>query len=175
MALTILFACLKVMFGRMLDVPLQTVRMILVVKGKSFWGAVIGFLETFIWFVVVRDAIKTDVSSIFVAVAYGLGFAFGTMIGGLLAKQFIHGKMAVQVVTSSRDDSAVQHLRDAGYAVTVMDAHESEYGPEKYMLFIEIESQQLPTLRRKLRELDEHAFIVVNETKYVQNGYFFRK
>lgn len=175
MGMTIFLACIKVMVGRMLDVPLQTVRMILVVRGRSFWGAVIGFLETFIWFVVVRDAIKTDVSSIFVAVAYGLGFAFGTLIGGLLAKKFIHGKMSVQVVTSSRSDDMVHCLRELGFGVTVMDAHESEYGPEKYMLFIEVESQQLPQLRRTLRRLDEHAFVVVSETKYVQNGYGLRK
>ena len=175
MIATILWACLKVMVGRMLDVPLQTVRMILVVKGKSFLAAVAGFLETFIWFVVVRDAIQTGVESVFVAIAYGLGFAFGTLIGGALAKKFIRGNMEVQVVTGKRDDEMVQKIREAGFGVSVVDVHESEYGCEKYMLFIEIEDIRLADLRRLVKSLDPDAFIVVHETKYVQNGYFLKK
>ena len=40
------------------------------------------------------------------------------------------------------------------------------------MLFLEIDSDHLALLEELVKQSDEKAFIVVNETKYVQNGYF---
>ena len=40
------------------------------------------------------------------------------------------------------------------------------------MLFIEIDKRKFEHLRNLIKELDSKAFIVVNETRMVQNGYF---
>ena len=40
------------------------------------------------------------------------------------------------------------------------------------MLYIQIRDKSLEKLKTLLRKLDNKAFIVVNETKYVENGYF---
>jgi uncharacterized membrane-anchored protein YitT (DUF2179 family) len=40
------------------------------------------------------------------------------------------------------------------------------------MLYIQIRDQSLEHLKDIIRKLDKKAFIVVNETKYVENGYF---
>ena len=40
------------------------------------------------------------------------------------------------------------------------------------MLFIEIDSSKYKELTKLIKKLDKNAFIVVNETKYVHNGYF---
>ena len=42
----------------------------------------------------------------------------------------------------------------------------------KYMLFIEINKKDFLKLKRLIKKLDDKAFVVVSETKYVQNGYF---
>ena len=39
------------------------------------------------------------------------------------------------------------------------------------MLFIEINNKSFSHIRKIIKEIDPKAFIVVNETKYVQNGY----
>ena len=40
------------------------------------------------------------------------------------------------------------------------------------MIFIEIDKKRFNDLKRLIKSLDKKAFIVVNETKFVQNGYF---
>ena len=40
------------------------------------------------------------------------------------------------------------------------------------MLYIQIRDQSFEHLKEIIRKLDKKAFIVVNETKYVENGYF---
>ena len=61
-------------------------------------------------------------------------------------------------------------IREKGYAVTVLDVKGQSEDP-KYMLFMEINKNKLTKLKDLIRSLDEKAFIVVNETKLVQNGY----
>ena len=43
---------------------------------------------------------------------------------------------------------------------------------EKYMLLMEIDSNRFKELERILNKENKKIFMMVNETKYVQNGYF---
>ncbi len=172
MSIPILVLCIKIFFVRVMDVSLGTVRSIVVIKGKSLLAALIGFIEVFIWFVIVKEALNTDETSIFVALFYAGGYATGTFIGSILSKKLIKGNLAVQVITSNKDDIMVEKLRNMGYAVSVLDVKGKDKDKPKYMLFIEIDKKNLNHLKENIKSLDEKAFIVVNETKFVQDGYF---
>jgi len=167
----ILILCVKIFFVRILDVSLGTFRTLLTVKGKTLYASIIGFIEVIIWFLIVKEALNTDIDSIWVAVSYSGGFATGTYIGGLISKKFIRGNLTVQIITSNEYSKLVNELRDAGYAVSVLNVRGKNEDEEKYMLFIEIENKSLYHLQKLIKKLDPEAFIVVNESKYVYNGY----
>ena len=161
--------CLKIFFVRILDVSLGTVRTLFTVKGKRRIASVIGFIEVLIWFLVVKEALNTEESSIFIAISYALGFATGTYIGGILSSLLIKGKIEVQVFTEN--NNLVKILREAGFAVTVIDC--KGYNTEaKYMLYISVEKKKEKTLRQIIKDIDSKAFIVEHESNYVENGYF---
>ena len=170
--MTILILCIKIFLVRILDVSLGTLRTIITVKGRNFLASLVGFIEVFVWFVIAREALNTDIDSIFIAISYSLGFATGTYIGGVLSDRFISGNLSVQVVMSNRDNKLVDILRNEGYGVSVMNIKGKEDHKNKYMLFIEINKKKMTKLKNIIKKYDEKAFIVVNETKYVQNGYF---
>lgn len=167
----LLLLCIKIFLVRIMDVSLGTVRTIVSVKGKSKTAAMIGFVEVFVWFLIVREALNTDVVSIWVAVAYAGGFATGTYIGGIISDRFIQGNLSVQVITSSKNMKLVNLLRDEGYGVSVMDIKGQDETEPKYMLFIGINKHRLMDLQSLVKKYDKKAFMVVNETKMVQNGY----
>lgn len=166
------FLCIKIFGARILDVSLGTVRSILTVKGKNLYASLIGFCEVIIWFLVVKEALNTDMNSLFIPISYAAGFASGTFIGGFLSDKLISGKLGVQIVTSHKDKKMVQIIRDNGYGVSVIDVNNHDKDTNKYMLFVEIDKKKLEDLKKLVKQLDEKCFIVVNETKYVQNGYF---
>ena len=85
----VLFLCIKIFVVRILDVSLGTCRTVMVVKGKTLYATIIGFIEVFIWFLIVREALNTDVESIWIAISYSLGFATGTYLGGIISKKLI--------------------------------------------------------------------------------------
>lgn len=170
--MVILGLCIKIFLVRILDVSLGTLRTIITVKGRNTLASMVGFIEVFVWFVIAREALNTDVDSIWIAISYSLGFATGTYIGGVLSDRFISGTLSVQVVTSSKDSKVLNKIRQEGYGMSVIDIKGKDDGQGKYMLFIEINKKNMSHLKNMIKEIDEKAFIVVNETKYVQNGYF---
>lgn len=164
--------CLKVFFVRIIDVSMGTCRTIVSVKGKRVLASLIGFVEVFVWFVVVKEALNTDETSILIALSYAAGFAIGTYIGGWLSATFIKGNFGVQVITSSKNDAMIDCLRSNGYAVSVINVEGQDKTNERYMLFLEIDKKRFKSLKKLIKTLDEKAFIVVNETREVENGYF---
>lgn len=166
----LLLLCLKIFFARLVDVSLGTVRTIYTVRGKDFIAALIGIVEITVWFLVVKEALNTNNNSIWIVISYALGFSVGTYIGGKISKRFIKSNLEVQVVLSSKDDDIVKKIRDSGYGVTSIEVKGTS--DTKYMLYIQIRDNTLERLKKLIRKLDSKAFIVINETKYVENGYF---
>ena len=164
----IFLLCLKIFFVRIIDVSLGTFRTIITVKGKAFYASVIGFIEVFVWFLIVREALNTDVESIWIAISYSLGFATGTYIGSILSKYFIEGTLSIQIITTKYN--LVNAIRENGYGVSVINVN-GKNEEEKYMLFIEIKNKSLKHLRGIAYSIDKNCFFIVTETKYVQNGY----
>ena len=165
-----LWLCIKIFLVRIIDVSLGTVRTIFSVKGQNLMASFIGFIEITVWFLVVKEALNTDSNGIWITVAYAGGFSAGTYIGGILSNKFINGNLGVQIITADKDNRMITELRKEGYAVSVIDVKgQNEHG--KYMLFIEITNKNFEHLKQVVKKIDEKAFIVVNETKFVQNGY----
>lgn len=166
-----LLLCFEIFFARLIDVSLGTVRTVIVVKGKNFLGSLLGFIEVTVWFLVVQQALSSANNNIFVVISYSLGFAVGTYIGGKLSKKLIRSKLEVQVITSNNVGDMIDKIRHSGYAVSILKL-ESLDDVDKYMLFLEVDSNKFEILKNIIKEYDDKAFIVVNETIFVHNGYF---
>ena len=165
-----LFLCLKIFFVRILDVSLGTVRTMFTVKGNRITASLVGFIEILVWFLVAKEALQTEEKSILIAISYSLGFATGTYIGGYLSSVLITGNITVQVFTDNL--KLEQILRKKGYAVSVIECKGYNENKGKHMLYININKKKEQELIKIVNINEENAFVVVNETKYVENGYF---
>ena len=162
--------CLKIFFVRILDVSLGTIRTMFVVRGKKLISSMIGFFEILVWFLVVKEALQTESNSIFIAISYSLVFATGNYIGALLSDKLITGNVSVQVFTNNNNLEKI--LREHGYGVSSVVYTGYEEEAHKHMLFINVDKKKEKALRELIKKNDKEAFIIVNETKYVENGYF---
>lgn len=170
----ILFLCIKIFIVRIIDVTLGTLRTIITVKDKVFLASLIGFFEVLVWFFIAREALDTG-SSVLVGIFYALGFATGTYIGGKISRRVIKGNFSVQVITNKASEIWLKDLRDNGFAVSVMDIRQKDNEDDKFMFFMEINSNDFDKLHGIIKRHDKRAFIVVNESKTVVNGYFSQK
>ncbi|NLV90156.1 MAG: DUF2179 domain-containing protein, partial [Tenericutes bacterium] len=88
------------------------------------------------------------------------------------AKKYIIGKVMVQVFTHNLEDVLVDEIRKHGFGVTVLEYKGISGTKDGRMLNISINKSKEKNLRNLIKEYDSSAFIVVNESKYVENGYF---
>jgi len=166
-----LLLCLKIFFARIIDVTLGTIRTVLVVRGRRFTPAFIAFFEVLIWFLVAREALTTDVTSILIPICYAAGYATGTYIGGFISNNFVDGLIGVQVTTkTSKVKKMLEEIRKAGFGASAIDLKNPQDNEDKTMLMIQLNKSKLKTLTHIVRSNDPDAFVVINETKYAQNG-----
>lgn len=165
-----------VVLGRTVDMSLSSIRTVFTVKSKPQFAAPIGFLEAFFWFMIVKAALDYQVAhptdTVVLALAYSLGFALGTLLGGILSKRFVKSKIHVQVVLSSKNDDLVNELKINGFGQTIITAKGANKNEETYMIFIETNSDKLKKLREIINTMDMKAFVSVSESKSVYNGFF---
>ena len=169
--MTLLFLCLKIFFARIIDVTLATLRTVYSVKGKTVLAGVIGFIEATIWFIVVKEALNTDIQSPFIVMSYAGGFAAGSILGTLVSKTFVNSLVRVEVITAKATPENVEKIKLEGFGVSVLDIMDNDDDIDKKLLIITLNSKHLDELKRILRHIDRNAFVVVNESKIVQNGF----
>ena len=167
----LLFLCLKIFFARIIDVTLATLRTVYSVKGKTLLAGLIGFIEATIWFIVVKEALNTNIESPFIVMSYAGGFATGSILGTFVSKKFVNSLIKVEVITTKATKENIEKIRLEGFGVSVLDILDETKDVDKKMLIITLNSKHLEELKRILRHIDRNAFVVVNESKIVQNGF----
>ena len=140
------------------------------VKGKTLVMVILAFFEALIWFIVAREALITNMKSIFIPISYSLGYASGTFIGSFISSHFIKGIIGVQVVVN-KNKALMNQIRKHGYEASVVDLKDDFEGNKREMIFFQINKNSLKKLIALIKKYDDTAFIVVSETKAVQNGY----
>lgn len=169
--MTLFLLCIKIFCARIIDVTLGTMRMIHTVKGRTKTAGIIAFFEVFIWFIIAREALNTGVNSIWIAVAYAGGYATGTMLGSFISNKFVNSLISVEVITTKATPENIEKIRLEGFGVSVVDTINNLSEENSKILFITLNSRHLNDLKRILRHIDKNAFIVVNESKVVVNGF----
>ena len=165
--MNLVFLCIKIFFARIVDVSIGTVRTVIMVRGKILVAASLAFIEVMIWFMVAREALMTDINSIFIPVSYALGYATGTSIGTYISKNFLKCIRGVEIISKNNQLELIKAIKANGYAVSVMDLNGNKNG----FLLCEVSNKKEKKLINLVKKYDPNAFIIVNETKYVQNGF----
>ncbi len=154
--------------ARILDVSLATVRMLLVVRGKKYPAAFIGLMEASIYITALGRIVK-NISDPWKVLAYGLGFASGTLLGSLLEEKLAIGHVALQVIPGEASaEELLVAMRTMGYGVTVLEG-KGMTGPKMVML-VSADRKTLPRLTSLIEEFSPGCFVTVLETRAVRGG-----
>lgn len=165
------YLCIKIFFARIIDVTLGTIRTVYTVKGKTLFAGIIAFFELFIWFLIAKEALNTELQSIWIVVSYAGGYATGTIIGTFISNTFINSLISVEVITTKATKENVTKIRKEGYGVSIVETVDSFQNKKNNILFITLNSRNLVELKKIIAEIDQEAFIVINESKIVHNGF----
>lgn len=164
--MNLFFLCLKIFCARIIDVSMGTIRTVYIVKEKRLIATLIAFFEVLIWFEIARESLNTEITSIFIPISYAAGYAMGTFIGTFLSSRFVKGHLTLNIISNKIKEKDISFLKEQGYGISTINVDN-----DKKMLIMEVDKKNLRHLQDLILSIDKKAFIIINETKYVHNGY----
>lgn len=156
-----------VFLARLIDVPLATVRTILMSRGSRWPVALIAFFESLAWLIVVSAVISVVGSSPWLMIAYAAGFSAGNFAGMTLERALGLGVVSVFVLSRSGVEVA-DALRGRGFGATEFLGQGRDGRVEMVMSVMgrrrAVEAEHL------IHAWDPDAVVVATQTAGVRNG-----
>lgn len=151
---------LFIFLARIVDVSLQTIRIVSISRGVRWLAPLVGFFEVLIWLLAIGQIMKR-VSHPVAYVAYAAGFAAGTAIGQSIERRLSLGMVLVRVITPSNSQEFRRRLHELKFGLTHVPAQGAE-GPVE-LVFTVIRRQHLPQVQAIVRQTLPDAFYSVEE------------
>jgi len=153
-----------IFLARVCDVSIGTVRIIFVIRGNKFIAAVLGFFEVTIWIFAVSAVIANITSSPIGVIAYGLGFAAGTLVGMVIEEKLAIGTQMIRVVNVDMRRGVVRFLRNRGFLVTEVQATGGTGKAE--LCFLVVPRKKTHRVLEMLQHYNPRAFITVEDVRH---------
>lgn len=164
----ILFA-LAIFALRVVNQSLDTLRIMVMMRGRRVAAWLLGFAETVI-FVITLSTVISDLNNILNIVGYAAGFATGNVIGMWIESRLALGHVHMRVVSPKRGSAIVGKLRGEGYAVTEIPARGKDGAVT--LLNASIRRRDVNRVREIVQEVDENAFITGEDMRPIGRGFW---
>ena len=158
-----------IFFGRVIDVSLGTLRIIFVSKGEKYKAPLIGFVEVFIWVVIISQ-ILSRANDMVAYLSYAAGYASGNYIGILLENRIAYGIVLCRIYTQKNGEELIQSLNKLNFGATVTHGRGSTN--EVDIVETVVDRKELKTLEVIINNFDSNSFYVIEDVRTKQNGIF---
>lgn len=143
---------------RICDVSIGTFRTILIVQGRKYLAAIIGFAEVLIWVFAIRFIFQ-HLDNTWNLLGYATGFALGNLIGISLEQKIGLGYLQISIISRFHTDQIADKLRKLGHGVTILPG---EGGAGGVAIILTIVPRKIKdALIREIESEDKDAFITV--------------
>ena len=153
---------LIIMFSRVADVTLGTMRIILVTKGYRKFAPIAGFFEVLIWIFVMTQIIK-HVDNVVCYFAWATGFATGVYVGSYIENRIALGVVIIRMIISEGAENLIAGLKQGGFSVTYVEGTGSK-GPVK-VLYTVTQRKLQNTAVKIIREFNPNTLYTIEDLK----------
>jgi uncharacterized protein YebE (UPF0316 family) len=160
---------LLIFCARIIDQTIGTLRVVFLSKGHKNIAPFLGFFESLIWLLVVRQVI-TNISDPLCFVAYAAGFGAGNYIGLIIEEKLSVGNVIVRVILPTEDPILMEAFKQENFGYTLIDG-EGRNGKVK-IVFVVLNRTNLTKFLSVLNEITPNAFYSVEDVKLVKEGIF---
>lgn len=163
---------LLIFFARVFDVSLGTLRIIFTARGRRYLAPLLGFVEVFIWIVIVSQ-ITRGADNLAAYLAYAAGFAAGNYVGIWIDNRLAIGNLILRMILPDEGSQATglaASLHQAGYGVTRVSGVGAN-GPVQ-LIYTVIRRKDLAQVNALIHQTHPHAFLTVEEVRSVSEGIF---
>jgi uncharacterized protein YebE (UPF0316 family) len=153
---------LLIFFARILDVSINTIRIIFVMSGKKYISTLLGFFESLIWLMAIGQIFK-HVDNVYSYIAYPAGFACGIFVGMLIEEKIALGKVIIRIITAEDLIQVKAFLVGNNFRYSIVSAS-SEQGDEK-LLFAVLKRDHVQKMLHEVKVHLPKAFYTIESVK----------
>ena len=155
---------LLIFFARVLDVSLDTMRIMLFSRGKKMIPPLLGFVQVLIWLFAIRQ-IFLNLSNWACYIGYAGGFAAGTYIGMIIEEKLAIGFQVIKVITRADASELTRFLMKQGYGVTSMDGQGAT--GKVNVLHTIVNRSDIPAVLQIIQRFNPNAFYTIEDIRSV--------
>ncbi|WP_428940161.1 DUF2179 domain-containing protein [Fontivita pretiosa] len=155
---------------RLGDVPIGTLRTMLMIQGKKAAVFGLAILECLIWVLAISRVLSPQtLNDPFRIAGYVLGFATGVIVGMTIEDWVAVGTLLVRIISRTHSEPIRQSLLDNDFGVTAVDGRGRE-GPVM-VLFVVCPRRRLRELLKTIEAIDPNC-VVTFDTVTPALGHF---
>lgn len=154
---------------RVLDMSLDTLRVLVVMRGRRAAAWVLGFFQALI-FVLAISSVLNDLNNPLNILGYAAGFATGNVIGMIIEERLAIGHTQLSIISSKFGAAIAEKMRQDGYAITEIPARGRD--GMVTMLSCSVLRKNVDRVQKTINEVDASAFITAEDVRPVRRGFW---
>jgi len=160
---------LAIFFLRTADMTLDTLRVLLVVRGRKrlAWG--VGFVEA-LFFLAATAFTLAHLNHLVEVLGFAAGYASGVVLGMYLEDRLGVGFTRFTIVSQQLGAAISEHLRTDGFAVTELSARGRDGMVS--VLHCDVRRKERDEVETIILETDPQAFVTVSDVRPVRSGFW---
>ena len=158
---------LLILLARVLDVSMDTIRVIMVAKGYRNYAPAIGFFQSLIW-VITISRVMVNLENWTAYIGYAGGFALGTYVGMRLEEKLALGHELIRVITKTDASELITNLRKKGFPVTSVSGRGSE--GDVGILFVILKRKSIQKVVEIINAYNPKAFYTIEDMRFVRDS-----
>ncbi len=156
--------------GRVIDVSLGTIRFNMIMRRRKIFAAVVGFFEVSIFIAVIARVVQ-DINNFYGILAYGAGFAAGTLIGIKISEKLSKDLVSTNIISKKYSTEIENLLREEGFGATCYHGT----GKEGNVRIINVicREKNLKRVTKLISNIDQKAFITSHTLEGYRGGHVY--
>lgn len=169
--LPVVYGYLFIFFARVIDMSLDVLRILMLMRDRRLSAAIIGFFEVSVFVLALNEVLKGGLNDPGKIIAYAGGFATGNYIGSFIEERLAMGYLSIQIFPPL---NLVNHFtelfRNEGFGVTCVTG--CGRNGERMILFVLIKRKDLKKALNIITNTCPEAFFNVSDAKRIHGGTF---
>ena len=150
--------------SRIIDVTLDTLRIVFVSKGNKIVAPILGFFEVLIWLIAITRVME-NLDNWTCYIAYAAGFAAGNYVGLRIEEKLAIGIQLVRIITHKESTKLIENLRENGFGTTSIEA-EGKKGLV-HVIYTVVQRVDIQTAVEIINQHNPKAFYSIEDVRSV--------
>jgi len=151
---------LLIFLARVVDVTIETVRNIFIIKGFKYIVALIGFIEVLVWLLALQQIMK-NLNNPACFIAYAAGVSTGNFIGIWITEKLSLGLVEIKLITQKDPSDLMDELSQTRCRLSRLEA-EGAQGSHT-ILFSVMPRRSMESALKRIKAFDPRAFYTVED------------